>query len=162
VAAACGGSGKATSASRTTTTLAPTTSTTLDVNSKILADLQAQFDTFARLAAAPNPDDPAIAQYATDPLLRTFRAAQADLLRKGQVVKGSSDHHTRVVSVQGSTALVDDCATGGERVRLYDAKTGQDLGPAGSTTPSGSEITMRLEGGTWKDAGANDKPSACP
>ena len=94
--------------------------------------------------------------------LRGFRATLADLIRKGRVVRGSEEHHPRVVSVQGSTAIVEDCVTNGDRVHLYDAKTGQDLGPAGATTPSGVQITMRLEGGTWKDAGGNPKPSACP
>jgi hypothetical protein len=65
------------------------------------------------------------------------------------------------VSVQGTKAIVDDCSTNAQ-ARFIDAKTGQDLGPASSTTKSGDEFTMLLEGGNWKVAGTEKKPSACP
>src|SRR5205085_10144180 len=121
----------------------------------------AELATYTRLIAAPDPNDPAIPQHMADPLLRSFRDSLNDLLRKGQVVKGSTNHRPRVVSVQGPTALVDDCVSGNQ-VHFFDAKTGQDLGPVPGALPTGLEITMRLDGGTWKNAGANAKAAACP
>src|SRR4051812_23835720 len=78
--AACGGSGGKKSDKLTSATVASTTSTTVDVNTQVLADYQAELDTYARLIAAPNPNDPAIPQHMADPLLRSFRDSLNDLL----------------------------------------------------------------------------------
>jgi hypothetical protein len=158
--AACGGGGTKTD-KLTSATVASTTATTVDVNTQILADYQGELDTYTRLIAAPNPDDAAIPQHMVDPLLRSFRDSLNDLLREGRVVRGNTSHHPRVVSVQGTTALIDDCVSG-TQVRFFDAKTGQDLGAVPGDLPAGLEVTMRLDGGTWKNGGANAKAAACP
>lgn len=141
----------------------PTTSTTIDVGAKVLADRQAGLEAFYRLAAAPNPDDPAVAQYRTGEQLELFRGWLQQLLSKGQVARldGFEVRARRVVSVHGSTAIVDECLAmaGGS---FYDARTGQRVSEWDRPETDGIEMTMQLDGGTWKYAGDVDKPSACP
>ena len=125
------------------------TSTTT-VESKVLSDLKAEHDTYYRLAAAPNPDDPAIAQYMSGEQLQGFRSFLQGLIHDGEVARaGDVGRGNRVVSVQGATAVIDECTTSDGKSAFYDAKTGRMVGPWGHGGQSKNELTMLLQNGTW-------------
>jgi hypothetical protein len=153
---ACG-SGSA-SARRAATTAAPSTTTTTTVEQKVLADFRGYRDTFSRAAANPDPADQSLRQYMTGLQLQQFQVFLRQLADSGRNLKSSPTDAARVASVQGTTALVDDCITGDGQ--FYDTKSGQATGPAPAA--GGVEITLHLEDGTWKVASAADKATACP
>jgi hypothetical protein len=163
---ACGGGGKVnTSAAKTSTadasTVPSSTTSTTTLDSKILADVQGYYDAFNKALATANPDEPLLAQYMTGAQLSAFRVSVAQLKQSGRVARSSADRAPRVVSAQGTTAIVDVCITNAQG-HYFDAKTGQDLGPVPGRTAASDELTMLLEGGNWKVAGTEKKPSACP
>jgi hypothetical protein len=117
VLAACSSGGasaaKATSTtSVTTSTTAPTTTTTSpeDAVKKAYLDYWTILD---RLAAAPDPDDPALAQRAIEPV---FSSVQGDLsTRKAQgrttrlPPNSKYAHHIQSVVIHDATASLADC-----------------------------------------------------
>jgi hypothetical protein len=151
--AACGSSSGA-SAKKAT----PASTTTTSVEQKVLADLRGYRDAYNRAVGAPNPEDPSLRQYMTGIQLQQFQIFVRQLADGGQLIRGSATDAPRVVSVQGTTALVDDCLTGGGR--FIEAKTGKDTGP--TPAAGGVQITLQLENGTWKVASASGKATACP
>jgi hypothetical protein len=90
--------------------------------------------------------------------LQQFQIFVRQLADSGRGIRGSATDAPRVVSVQASTAILDDCLTGNGR--FYDTKTGQDTGQAPAA--GGVQITLHLEDGTWKVASATGKAAACP
>jgi hypothetical protein len=90
--------------------------------------------------------------------LQQFQIFLQQLADSGRLIRGSANDSPRIRSVQGTTAILDDCLTGGGR--FYNAKTGQDTGP--SPAAGGVQITLQLEDGTWKVASAIGKAAACP
>jgi hypothetical protein len=145
-------------ASSSTTTTKPSATTTTSVDQKVLADLRGYRDAYNRAVGAPNPQDPSLRQYMTGVQLQQFQIFVRQLADSSRGIKGSATDAPRIVSVQGTTAVVDDCLTGSGR--FYDTRTGQDTGPAPAA--GGVQITMQLEDGTWKVASATGKTTACP
>src|SRR5438270_2556136 len=87
--AACGGH-KASPLPRPAPPATSTTSTTLDPNHQVIADLQAYYDTYYRVAAAPDPGDPGIAEHMTGGQLIAFRGFIEGLVHDGEAARGSS------------------------------------------------------------------------
>lgn len=123
-ATACGSSGAdtdavaapTTEAAPTTTTTAPPTTTTAAPTEEevVVATVEAAWSMLKRVSAAPDPDHPELTQYLTGAQLEKTKAAMAEWASKNQAVRdGPNDrweHRPVLVSLDGDTALVSDCA----------------------------------------------------
>ncbi|MBV8981560.1 MAG: hypothetical protein JO086_11720 [Acidimicrobiia bacterium] len=155
--AACGGGSTPKArpvAARTTTT---------DVNAKVIADYRGYDELYRRVTAAPDPHNPTLdatlGEHMTGDELRQVHLYLLDRATRGLVLRGVSDLNPKVVSVQGNTAIVDDCII--DHGHQYDAKTGALRDDPGDTK-HGFESTLLLEGGTWKVAKVVEKAGVCP
>jgi hypothetical protein len=160
---ACGGGHRASPPLPRAALPAPsTTSTTADPNRQVVADLQSYYDTYYRVAAAPDPRDPGIAEHMTGSQLIGFRGFIEGLVHDGEVARGSSvDRRFAAASVQGRTATVDECDNVKDPGHLFGSKSGRQLAAWGTPGASSVEITMQQEGGTWKVANTVSKAVAC-
>jgi hypothetical protein len=157
---ACGGGSKATNSAPTTqepaSTAATTTTTTLE--SKILADLTAYEDLFHQAIATPEQAHPELLAHLTGKDLGVVFAYLAQLKNAHQSIRGPiKDKSVRVVSIQGTTAVIETCAENGS----HTYENGVQLPDTPGDRVVGSEITLILERGTWKVFNVVSKASAC-
>jgi len=65
------------------------------------------------------------------------------------------------VSVQGTTATVDECDNVKDPGHFLELKSGRQLAAWGTPGPGSVEITVQREGGTWKVANSVSKAVTC-
>ena len=113
--ACSGGSGSAAKTTTTSTTTSTTvaTTTTTDPKDAVKQAWLAYWVMIDRLAAAPDPDDPELAQRAADPILSDVKSDMATRKEQGRSTRAPANsryaHQVRQVTVSGNTAEVSDC-----------------------------------------------------
>jgi hypothetical protein len=121
---------------------------------KVEADYLAYWDAVLKAQAGPTPEDPELKKHATGQAYRENYTNLSTLRREGWRTKGSYSHRVEVVSIEGETARLQDCADP-SKSRLYSVKTGkpveQAIGKRGKT-----EYTLRRQNGVWKVAAMTD------
>lgn len=142
----------ATTAARAASTV-PTT--TADPQAEVVARYQAYWEArFAANQAPPDPDDPALAEYATGQQLEQVRAETRDNLEKGLALRQSEDPAgsgtVKVVSLAADEATLQECVVDDDVVYRY--ATGEIVDDAVATY--NVEGTMLRVGGSWKLASA--------
>jgi len=153
-ATACGGS------SSKAAPVTKATSTTQDpVKAKVLADFNGYADVVTRALADPSVTTQTVSQYLTGDALDGFTNSRIQLLTSGRVIKSDAVHHPRVVSVQGATALLSDCVTNNQS-HYYAVQGGPHLSDSGDPTAQ-DEVTMQMDGGTWKVVKVVRKGTSC-
>jgi len=150
----------------TSTSLPSESSTTAPVSSSspssteaaVLADYAAAKSALDAAQQIPDPAYPALAQHWTGEILKEVQRQLVILQTNGWVIRGTTTRNPKVISVNGSTAVVWDCVhTDGER---YNAKTNEVVNPTGPLT-LGFEETLVHEGGVWKISARVDQEQAC-
>jgi hypothetical protein len=154
---ACGGSNDA--GGETTTTEPPDTSTTtltpsttLDPVQQAEADVRAAYDAYwamsERLAGAPDPQDPEIAQRTTGSARDALITRLTDLLTTGHAVRfgDGNVHDIGDITIDDETARLRDCHV--DDARQTDVSTGETTLEAIATVLL--EVTLANEGGSWK------------
>ncbi len=150
--AACSGSGGGTAAPTTTTTAPTTTSeattTTLSPEDQVKAAYLAYWQMVDRLSAAPNPDDPQLAQQAAEPLLSFLRDDLATRAAQGRTTRYPEDpalnsHQVHRVRVSERSAVVDDCFVDGRIAVRADGATNADV------VTKQTSATMILSANKW-------------
>lgn len=109
----------------------------------------------------PNPDLPRLKTYMVGQELVQVRTYIIGMQAGGLTALGPpAELHPRVASVQGTTAVVDDCYT--SNGHIVDAKT-HALRDAPGATTMGLESTLQLDAasGVWKVAESVRKPELC-
>jgi hypothetical protein len=169
VACSDGNDGEAHSARETTSTFAPETSSTTSaatVSSSaspepaVLADYNAAKAALEEAERLADPDYPPLAEHWVGDLLTEIRKQLLILKTNGWVIRGTTTHSPKVVTVDGGAAVVRDCIhTDGER---YDVKTGAVVDPTGPLTVGYEETLTRRDAGAWKIAARVKQEQACP
>lgn len=164
-AAACSGSssGKNRAAS-TTTQPAPsvttvTTAAKPSVDAEVLAAYRSFWDAYLAAGDPMNPQDPRLAEHATDGELETVQKAFLARRSAGEVIRGTLDLTPRVVSVHpdGRAATVTDCYA--DHTGVYDAASGTR-----KDTESGVRHLVTVEmvlQGTWKVSSVTLERDGC-
>jgi hypothetical protein len=130
-----------------TTEPANSTSTTLSVEEEVEAAYLAFWDMFIRLAQAPNPDDPEIAQRASGEtrgnLVDGFTTQQS--LNRRSEFGPEYRHEVLNVTTQGDTAVIEDCAV--DDSRIVDVATGETVEE--DIVTELLNVTLMRRGDTW-------------
>jgi hypothetical protein len=153
--AGCGGGG-VDEADATATTVEPSTTsepssppTTLTDEQAVLAAYQGYWDTWLVANDPPNPDHPDLGRYATGAALAKVRESIANHRSVGQVlrlpVNSISEHRSRVVALDGRTAVLSDCSIDDGLVLAYGS--GTVLNDAVGTWLI--RATLEWSGGAW-------------
>lgn len=169
--AACSGGheGKAQQAHReNTTTTAPgivattstvPTSSSASPEAAVLADYNAAKGALEEAEHLADPNYPPLVEHWVGGMLEEIRQQLFILKVNGWVIRGTTTHSPKVVTIDGGTAVVWDCIhTDGER---YDAKTGAVINPTGPLTV-GYEETLTRDAGAWKISARVKREQACP
>jgi len=117
VLAACSGGGSTAATTTTSTTASHTTtsatSTTLSQEEEVKAAYLAYWQMIDRLSAAPDPNDPELAQRVAEPFLSFLRDDFATRAQQGRTVRFphtvASSHNVRDIQVASGTATITDC-----------------------------------------------------
>ena len=132
----------------------PSPSPSVTVEAQVLAAWRAEHVAYADALRSVNPELPALAQTAIDPVLRSIKAYIAVAKAQGIVVHGSQNLGSpKVVSLTPATtpteAVVESCVHGG--LILTNGKTGKPVpGLAGKVTWNFEHTTLTLvEGVGW-------------
>ena len=145
---------------RTSATPAPSpySQSKVEVEQAVLAAWRAEHQAYADALRAMDPDHPALAKTAIDPLLGSAKAFIALSKSQGLVARGQQDLGSPTVieltPVDSPTsAIVEACVHGG--LILYDPGTGKPVrGTAGQVTWNHERTTLRLVAGIgWFVAG---------
>jgi hypothetical protein len=145
-----GGDTATTQPPETTTSVAPTT--TLSPEEQAEADVRAAYDAYwamsERLAAAPDPQDPEIAERTTGDALDSVTTLLTQFLTQGRTVSFLADYSHDVLSVDidETSALVRDCYV--DHAAQIDAETGDVVLEATATLHL--EVTLVSDSGAWK------------
>ncbi len=142
--------------SSTTPTSTDGSATTLDPANQAIVDAYVGYWE-ARLAAntgTPNPQDPALAQYATGNQLEAVIAETQQNLDKGRAFQPAPNpanfRRVTVVSVDGDRAEVQECFV--DDTQVVERSTGRVLNDAVSTQSVLG--TLRLVDGSWRVSGS--------
>lgn len=139
----------------TTTTEAPTT--TLSPEQQAEAEVRAAYDAYwvmsERLAAAPDPQDPEIAERTTGSARDAVTTLLTQFLTQGRTVDFLADYSHDVLSVEldRTSALLRDCYV--DHAAQLDAETGEIVLEATATLHL--EVTLVAESGAWKVSNVN-------
>lgn len=147
VLAACGGSGRATRPS--------TTSTTLSLEQQVLAAYREFQNIDEAVWNPPNPDHPLLAQVATGSELVRLRELLASDRSLGRIVRGQIDVSPRVVQLTDTRAVVDDCLL--DHTGVYDTTSGSLLEPVDTERRRFTAVLIR-ESGRWKVSDLTEVP----
>lgn len=154
--AACSGDDEA--GGDTSTTTEPPASettavpTTLGQLAQAEADVRAAYEAYwamsERLAAAPDPEDPEIAELTTGTAREALTTLQTQFVTEGHVVEFQQEHAHDVLSIEidGATAHLSDCYVD-DAIRK-DAVTGETLLDATATLHL--DVTLVDDQGGWK------------
>jgi hypothetical protein len=129
------------------------TTTTLDADDAAEEEVRQAYRDFLamafRVAEAPDPADPEIAQRATGETRASLERVATRDRDRGVVIKGGPDDQQTIlsVSVDGDTATLSVCYVGQSGV--YDATTGAELVPMETVTTLDT-VEMLREDGAWK------------
>lgn len=153
--AACGGD-DSTGASTTDPPRTESPSTTLAPAEQAEAEVRAAYDAYwamsERLAAAPDPNDPEIAERTTGGAKTTLTDHLTTLSALGTAVQFGAQYAHDVATVEldanGTSAIVSDCYV--DDAREVDVRTGDVLRE--STFTNRFDVTLRLESSAWKVA----------
>jgi hypothetical protein len=109
-----------------------------------------------RLLAAPDPDDPAISERATGPVLGQLTDSLTTLRAQNRAVRSGGEyaHNVLSVEVQGETGVVLDCAV--DDAAVIDVVSGDTVDERLVTVLL--ETTLRREG-SWLVAEVNQQDS---
>jgi hypothetical protein len=121
--------------------------TTADPSNAVLAAYRAHWADVIEAGKTADWRSPRLDDHATGEVLKTVRANYRRIQADGEVVRGTVRLHPRVVSVQGSTAIIRDCNDVTDFLR-YDAKTGAPREER-KTDIAELEATLRLVNGHW-------------
>lgn len=120
---------------------------------KIIAAYRGYVTAVIRANDPPNPGDPLLEVYATGAQLAAARAAIAQKMKDGVVVRTAANsvaetRWVRVLTVSGDTATIAACnvSDGG----VVNAATGAPVGPQGVVTLSVNATLTREAGGVWR------------
>ncbi len=132
-----------------------TTPSTLDANTEIVSRYQKFWEArFNANQAPPNPDLPALAEYATGEQLDQVKAESRTNLRQGLAIRRASDpvrrSSVKVIRVADDEATLQECAVDDDVV--YQYRTGEVMNADVAT--HNVEATMRRVDGVWKLASA--------
>ncbi len=126
----------------------------MSVDAQVLAAWHTEHEAYAQALLALNPNDPALAQSAINPVLQQAMAYIAVAKAQGIVVRGSQDLGTpKVISLTPTSdptkAVVESCVRGG--LILINSKTGKPVpGLSGQVTWNFEHTTLTLvEGVGW-------------
>lgn len=119
-----------------------------DVADPALTAYRGMWSAFAEAAAVPDPDAPALRQYASDAALKLIVGSLVDDQTKGKVAKGRPTISPRVTSVQRTGVQITDCVDDTHWLEFNKA-TGQlwDNVPGGRHYTT---ATVNASEGTWK------------
>lgn len=135
---------------------APTT--TVDPSVAVLDGYRAAMAALDQAGATANPELPSLSATWTGPALRQVKVDLIGQKSQGLVARGEAQSSPRVVSINGSTAKVDDCYLDN---KFYDAKTGE-LKDIPGPVRVGSEVTMVLgSNGAWLLNDRSHKDTVC-
>jgi len=157
--AACGSSGGVSPSAKPSPTASPDV-----VDAAILQAYQAESVAFVTAAHISDPAYPALSATATDPLLMQVR--QSLVYDKDQGIVGRGDvtlEHPHVVSLSGSTAIVQDCVYSA-LVLVYVSSGRPVPGQPGGTQPEydGVRATLVMTAGVWKVSDQAIVTGSCP
>lgn len=151
-----GTSGTTSSVSSSTPTSSDGSGTTLDLADQAIVDAYVGYWD-ARLAAntgTPNPQDPALTQYATGNQLEAVIAETQKNLDEGRAFQAAPNpanfRRVTVVSVDGDRAEVQECFV--DDTQVVERSTGRVLNDAVSTQSVLG--TLRLVDGSWRVSGS--------
>lgn len=168
--AACsaGHEGKAQPGSENTTTSSPPTSMTTAAaptssasspEAAVLADYNAAKAALEEAERLAEPDYPPLVEHWVGGMLKEVQQQLLILKVNGWVIRGTTTHSPKIVTIDNGTAVVWDCIhTDGER---YDAKTNAVINPTGPLTV-GYEETLTRDAGVWKISARVKREQACP
>ena len=164
VACSNGDDGKAQPAREHTTTTASgavtTTSTSSTPAAAVLVDYNAAKAALEEAERLADPKYPPLVEHWGGGMLQEVQKQLAILQMNGWVIRGTTTHSPKVVTIDGRTAVVWDCIhTDGER---YDAKTGAVVNPTGPLTVGYEETLTRDDAGVWKISARVKQVQACP
>ena len=145
VFAACAGDDASTDPPATSTTLDPDEASEDEVRQAYRDFLEMAF----RIAEAPDPNDPEIAQRATGDARGRIEQSAAEDQARGVVVRGGPDNKQTILTttVAGDSARLTVCFV--DHAGVFDAATGAEIEPMTTTTRLGT-IDLLREDGTWK------------
>ena len=168
VACSNGDDGKAQPARESTTTTAPgpvtttsmSTTTSSTPGAAVLVDYNAAKAALEEAERLADPKYPPLVEHWVGGMLQEVQKQLAILQMNGWVIRGTTTHSPKVVTIDGRTAVVWDCIhTDGER---YDAKTGAVVNPTGPVTVGYEETLTRDDAGVWKVSARVKQEQACP
>jgi hypothetical protein len=147
--------GGPTPAAATTTGATPTaaaTSTPAVDHGDVLAVYQGWWAALERAYAAGDPDDPALAEWAVDPILARQRASITTLKQQGVVQRTRFTLRPRLRYQTERNAEIEDCVRGPANT-YYDAVTGRPRAPRGYRNDAPTEdrllTTLQRRGDQW-------------
>lgn len=109
---------------------------------------------------AGDPDDPALAEYAVDPILSRQRHSITTLTQQGIVQRTKFTLTPHLRYSDGGNAEIEDCVRGPANT-YYDAVTGRPRAPAGYSNDAPTEdrllTSLRKEGDRWYVVAATGK-----
>jgi hypothetical protein len=162
-ATACGGGGKINTSTPTTTKSTDPT-TTVDPaaaqRAAVIDGYQQFWVAYKQALAAANPDDPILAAHLTGAELSHLRVELTGMrdAPTPEVMRVSDDIHPKVVALEATRAVIQDCFS---ETDTYFTRDGKPSGTPDSFKV-GAEFELLLEGGTWKVSTKTHKDSACP
>ena len=145
VFAACAGDDASTDPSATSTTLDPDEAAEDEVRQAYRDFLEMAF----RIAEAPDPNDPEIAQRATGDARGRIEQSAAEDQARGVIARGGPKDEQTILTttVTGDSARLTVCYV--DHSGVFDAVTGAEIEPMTITT-SLSNIDLVQDAGVWK------------
>jgi hypothetical protein len=158
--AGCGPSGGSSPTPKPSTTSSPSA-----IEAAVLQAYRAESAAFVAAVRIPDPSYPGLAQSATNPLLMQVR--QSLVYDKDQGIVGRGDvalQHPHVVTLSGSTAVVQDCAY--STLVLVYSSSGQPVpGQPGGAKPEYDGVRSMVDltaAESWKVSDQSVTAGSCP
>lgn len=147
------------STTSTTSTSSTTTTTTDPRIPGVLQGYEEGWRVIQQARATVTLDSPELALWLTGPQLSDIGEA-VDLLRqRGWNVQGTIDTSPQVVSIESTSAIVDDCIV--DATSYFDSTTGAPVA-LDPTTTYGVRVTLTYALDRWQIAAIDENVAACP
>lgn len=148
------------STSTPTTNAATTTSQPSAEETAVLTAYRAGWAAYEHAVATANPADPALQATMVNPVLHQVIGNLVTYNMEGIVGKGSIALDPHVVSIDGTSATVVDCAYSSSF--LVYKKTGKQVPPVTKPEHDADKATLVLVGSTWKTKSRQITEGSCP
>ena len=133
-----------------TTTAGPSSTSSSDVNADVTKAYLAYWDMYFRVNDPPNPDDPQITELTTGPALPALLDIIHTNASQGLVFRlpanGVGKHTVKVLSVDGTTATLQDCSV--DDGQVIRASSGEVVN--GDVVTKLINATLTNDSGQWK------------